>query len=404
MDLVLSLEDSYPWLAHVVAAPIDDAGICFFSHLGYSGGGLPLLGASSRKAFVYSHLPEGHLLDDFDRCHMSSIHAGTHLFDWSTDDYPESSDSVGVFAVDMEDVGYARSEEACAVHRIMSKFSTKWSIVLFRHQRSLLLSFLRPANAGSCTIYLSDWISCDTPDLGQLERIHITSTSLKSPIDCFDGFMYEAIRPYYKEPLTRSSVAYGIMDMINVSTKIDLPLISREDLDDAIDKAMYYYVGLYGDDYIEDETLEIDDEDDFNLEDAEWELENSASDNEDERLGNQHEMFSSRNDYHDTSAVNVEDIPDEIMANPISLLNWLEEHPPANVSTDSANHASELRVIPVGEVAPKSGMYVRHITLGTGLIIRSEPTYIEVDFNGIRRVLKFPAAFNASIVELLGSA
>lgn len=406
MDLDLSLADSYPWLFYVLTAPIDSAGIYFFSHLGYCEEKPALLEASSGKTFVYSLLPEERLLNDLDTLHMGSIRAGAHLFDWSPDDYPEPSEPVAIYAVDIEDVGFARSEEAYAIHRIMSKFATRWSIVLFRHRHSLLLSFLKPTDTDRCAIYLSDWISYDTSDTGQLERIHVVCTSLNSPIDCFDGFMYEAIRPYYKEPLTHASAVYGILDSINVSTKIDLPLISREDLNEAADKAMSYYVDLYGDDYIEDKTLEIEADDDFNLEDVEWELENAALTDEDEQEERQPKPpLSFEDDNHDAaSSCDTEDIPPEVMANPIALLDWLDNHPTKNTSGKASSHSGRLRVIPIGETPPQVGMHVRHISLGEGVITRSEPTRIEANFNGTRRILVFPAAFNNGTVELLGEA
>lgn len=406
MDLDLSLADSYPWLFYALTAPIDNAGICFFSHLGYCEENPALLEASSGKTFVYSLLPEERLLNDLDTLHMGSIHAGAHLFDWSPDDYPEPSEPVAIYAVDIEDVGFARSEEAYAIHRIVSKFATKWSIVLFRHRHSLLLSFLKPTDTDRCAIYLSDWISYDTSDMGQLERVHVACTSLKSPVDCFDGFMYEAIRPYYKEPLTHASAVYGILDSIDVSTKIDLPLISHEDLNEAADKAMSYYADLYGDDYIEDKTLEIEAEDDFNLEDVEWELENAASADQEKQEGKQPGLPLSfeDDDYDAAASYDTEDIPPEVIANPITLLNWLDSHPSNNTSGKASSHSGRLRVIPIGETPPQVGMHVRHISLGEGVITRSEPTCIEADFNGTRRILVFPTAFDNGTVELLGES
>lgn len=78
--------------------------------------------------------------------------------------------------------------------------------------------------------------------------------------------------------------------------------------------------------------------------------------------------------------------------------------PKKNTGGEASSHSDRLRVIPIGETPPQVGMHVRHISLGEGVITRSEPTRIEADFKGTRRILMFPAALNNGTVELLGEA
>ena len=369
MDFDLTLGESYPWLEDVLTSPIDKAGMLLFSQLGYyETVASAMLGACPGKAFVYSLLPEERLLNDLDTIHMHANHAGSHLFNWSSEAYAHKSDPVSIYAVDMEDVGYARSDEAYAIHRIISKFSARWSIVLFRHRFNLLLSFLEPTDKDRYAIYLSDWVSLESPDEGQLERIHVANTSLGSPVDCFDGFMYEAIRPYYKHPITRASAIYSILDTMNVSTKIDLPLISRDVLNAAADEAMSHYLDLYGDDYLEDKDLEIDADDDFNLEDVEWELENAVSETtEDSEEGQMRLPLSF--DETPTPLPAYDDIPDDVMDNPINLLKWMEDHPgPSAKVAKITEDQKRFHIASTGTQPPKVGSYVRHISLGKGTV------------------------------------
>lgn len=84
-------------------------------------------------------------------------------------------------------------------------------VLFFRSEESVLLSFLQATDEASVAIYLSDWLASDTVDTGQLERIHIGSCSLLSSVDLFDSLEFEAIRDYYKYPLSRYIAAYDVV-------------------------------------------------------------------------------------------------------------------------------------------------------------------------------------------------
>lgn len=106
--------------------------------------------------------------------------------------------------------------------------------------------------------------------------------------------------------------------------------MDRGDLDDAADRVMLHYADLYGDDYIEDKTLEIEADDDFNLEDVEREFENAASADEEKQEEAQPRLPLSFEDadYGTAASYDMEDIPPDVMADPIALLGWLDSHPP----------------------------------------------------------------------------
>lgn len=403
MGVELTLYDSNPWLEDVFSLPVDKAGICFFSHLGYCEKDMPVkLHACPSKTFVFSLLSKNRILNDLDVVHTTSIRTGSYLFSLDAADYSHGSDAVAFYAISMEDVGYARSDEAYAIHRIFSKFDSRWSVVLFRHLDSLMLSFLKPEQNDGYAIYLSDWLSLSDSDHGQLARIHVANTSLDSPVDCFDGLMFESIRPYYKYPIIRSSAVYSILDTLDVSTKIDLPLIPREELDSAADKVMSVYVDMYGDDYIEDKTLGYDDDDDFDIDDVEWELENSDLDESEVPDDRQLKLPLSFDSSPDSRSA-IRDIPDEVMASPIALLKWMESHPDSEAQTSSSSSRQKrLRIVPIGSRQPKTGSYVRHISMGKGVVTWADASHVKIDFGGTQRVFPFPGAFDSGCLVLLG--
>lgn len=59
--------------------------------------------------------------------------------------------------------------------------------------------------------------------------------SLLSSVDLFDSLEFEAIRDYYKYPLSRNIAAYEVVfPSINFSSMIDLSVFTREDQNEAI--------------------------------------------------------------------------------------------------------------------------------------------------------------------------
>lgn len=312
------IRDSYQWFEDVLSLPIDEAGMLLFSELGYIDAEKSVLVEEcSGSVFVYSLLPLGRLLNDMDRRYLESVRTAAHLFTFKSGDYPHDSDDVFVFAVDMHDVGCARTDEAYGIHYMCSKFTATRSIVMFRHAGAILLSFLLPLGDGKLAIYLSDWIDANSPDTGQFEQMHVVSTSLESATDCFDGFMFGAIRDYYKYPITFGIAWSSVLESASLGWNVANPTYySREEVNDAVALTMLEDVSQYGDDYIEDKIKELDSgESLFNLEDIEWELENTEPD-EYEHLPADHEAS--------VETINIDKIPKRILDNPVLLLEWMD--------------------------------------------------------------------------------
>ena len=402
-DGAVTLEDEYQWIDQLAVLPIDAAAVRFFSNLGYLDEGKEVdIAACSSDRLVYSLLPEDKLLSDEDRRALGRIDKCAKIAAFYSSDYEEPSTDIDIYAVDLKDAGSMRSEAAYGIHAVFSKFNDNPSIVFFRSEKSVLLSFLQTTGEGSVAIYLSDWLTFDTVDIGQLERIHIGSCSLLSSIDLFDSLEFEAIRDYYKYPLSRYIAAYEVVfPSVNYSSMVDLSAFTREDRNEAIEAVLNTYATRYGDDYIDGSLKEIDQEDCVDLDDLEWEAQSLGLDDD--------EGFSSLDDVSaKKSLTSILTPPSDVMGDPIALLDWLEGNAGGSNGRDS-EEVSALHAVPVGKAPPPVGSHLRHAGLGEGVVtcVNRSPhgeagLYISAEFGGTSRSFAFPRAFESGVVELLG--
>ena len=402
-DGAVTLEDEYQWFDQLAVLPIDAAAVRFFSSLGYLDEGNEVdIAACSSDRLVYSLLPEDKLLSDEDRRALGRIDKCAKIAAFYSSDYEEPSTDIDIYAVDLKDAGSMRSEAAYGIHAVFSKFNDNPSIVFFRSEKSVLLSFLQTTGEGSVAIYLSDWLTFDTVDIGQLERIHIGSCSLLSSIDLFDSLEFEAIRDYYKYPLSRYIAAYEVVfPSVNYSSMVDLSAFTREDRNEAIEAVLNTYATRYGDDYIDGSLKEIDQEDCVDLDDLEWEAQSLGLDDD--------EGFSSLDDVSaKKSLTSILTPPSDVMGDPIALLDWLEGNAGGSNGRDS-EEVSALHAVPVGKAPPPVGSHLRHAGLGEGVVtcVNRSPhgeagLYISAEFGGTSRSFAFPRAFESGVVELLG--
>lgn len=365
---------------------------------------LPARGAHS---FVYSLLPEGRFLTDLDRFYMKPLKRGSLLFRLRSNDYPEESEDVNVYAVELEDVDCERSEIAYGIHYLIAKFSDSRSIVLFRHHDASMFSFLYPLDEGRISIYFSDWLTPDTPDTGQLERMHVASTSLRSARECCDGFAFEAMRAYYKYPPSSASLWYEYMDTVN-TTQEDYESI-KEDALEYVTTHKLQYVNQYGDDYVDKKVDEVELDDDFNVDDIEWELQTA---NESDNGSASDDFQKPESDFEGWVPSN-ENIPAEVLVNPITLLEWINNHDLDTSTLDDSNlseYADNNRIESCCEVSwtedlqgiePQIGSYVMHRSLGIGTVTHVGKNDFSATFGKQRRLFVYPYAFEKGITILL---
>lgn len=154
-DGAVTLEDEYQWFDQLTTLPIDAAAVRFFSSLGYLDEDKEAdIAVCSPSRLVYSLLPEDKLLTDEDRFALSLIDKCAKLAVFYSIDYEVPSTNVDIYAVDLKDAGSMRSEAAYSIHAVFSKFNDNPSIVFFRSEESVLLSFLQATDEDSVAEYL----------------------------------------------------------------------------------------------------------------------------------------------------------------------------------------------------------------------------------------------------------
>ena len=399
-----TIGDMHEWFDQLVFLPIDQAAMLFFSKLGFlSGNEVPLVAACEPSRFVYALLPEDKLLSDKDRLSMEATEACAKLVTFFSTDYDAPSTDVDIYAVELKYCESTRSEDAYNIHELTSRFNSHPSIIFFRCAEKVMLSFLQYSGRDRLSIRLSDWLAADSIDDGQIDRLSVVSCSLSSAYDLFDSMEFEAIRHYYKYPITRYIAAYDVVfQSINLSLMTDYSGFTKEAQNDAIQKVLDTYPNIYGDDYIDDEIIEIDKDDDINLDDLEWEA---------QKL----DLAEDRDDVEDGPVDNDDVIvdhyqlpPSEVLDNPIALLEWLDSHQEPQAVNKGSVEPAERHAVPIGKNPPPVGSHIRHIRLGEGIVNgiqgglgESCNVYVSAIFGDTARTFLFPNAFENGLVRLL---
>ena len=413
MSDVLTIGDMYQWFDSMATLRIDAAGMLFFSELGFlEKGAAAIMPACSTRRFVYSLLPDGRFFDEKDWGSLEYIGECSQLAVFSSVSYEVSSVDVGLLAIDLLDVGAARSEEACRVLGAISKVESHPLVVLIRCLDAVVLGFVEHGGKDSVEIHLSDWISAATPDRGQVEKMGVAYCSLKSAFDLFDSLRFNSIRDYYKYPISRYVAIYDIVyGPINLDTQIDLSPLFREDLNGEVVTALSLYADQYGDDFIDGSVHKIEQDDDIDLDELEWQAEQLLEDvKDDENEGRLFDLPAIENEGDiDVSSM---DVPASVMNDPIALLEWLEKHDDDEQSRKTNQSegicGDERGVVPIGKTPPSVGSHLRHITLGEGVVsyvtysLFDDSVLIGAEFGKKTRALTFPSAFLNGTVELLG--
>ncbi len=355
------------------------------------------------------------MLNALDRIYMKAINEASILFT-----IEDGTDQLPFFAVDMKSVGSARSDEAYGIHYILAKCCEHNNIVLFRHEDSLLLSFQMVHGESGICMFLSDWISCHTRDEGQLEEWCVASTSTSDLESLFEDFAYNAMRKYQRYPLVPQTARYmvfGVNDLFHQQYPF---FYSRDEARDAAQELLDEMPREYGDDYVISKMESIEEEDMYDIDDIEWEMEHG-----DEAI------VSKSEDVEDDDADEIlyesvpNDIPEEVLANPILLLEWMEgqdeaqsgeQHDDDGDCEKKTNQIEERAISDkassiltldwkrsLGGKPPSSGMHILHKKHGYGKVVEAGSFRFLVDFNGLKHWLSFPICFECGAVDLVDS-
>ena len=298
----------------------------FFHAVDHTIAAKPMVVADDILYCIYSELNCKAHFDATERSAFSFISSLSHLF--TMDDkafYKTRNAAVQYFSVVLETSKTERTAFANIIANAFAKDTMDCLVILFRHEDMCMLSFSKK-KYGRMTLF-SDWFSEDNV-LEVIRKIDIANLSLKNSDEFIRDFIHIAARPYYIRPISRD---YAHAEWGNQRLYVDGDEVYTVGKSDFIDEMMYAHINEYGDDYIGEysssdyqvDTIDISDYD-FDL--LELELDQMMASGE---LGFEGEDYADE-DTEDTvdgyKHIYAEEIPLEIMDDPIALLKWLSEN------------------------------------------------------------------------------
>jgi len=281
----------------------------------------PISTPAKPLSFVYLHLPQALVLSGIERQTIMSFSQISHLFDIT--DFEDDPLLIRVFSVDIGSGGYDRSYVQHLIHSVIAREAPYCSVAIVRSNKAIALSMAFEKANEIKTIYLSDWYELSAAAVDRFFiSIETELFSLSSGVDFLTDLIHVAAREYYTHPLSYEYMRYEL------------------DTDEGF---LEQIVEKYGADYVPDEYLEatnrkIDTIDDIDFDLIEYELEQigladlSNDDDSDEEF----EQMSLSVGEQQNEQTN--DIPEEVLADPVKLLKWLDEYSsdiPSEISHDA---------------------------------------------------------------------
>lgn len=236
--------------------------------------------------------------------------------------------SIKYYAIELSVSKSNRSNIAHTVHNSFSRESTNGTVILFRNDSECMLSISYGKGEDGNKIYLSDWINVNS-DVEYIEKIDVQNLSFSSSLAFISDFIYYSAREYYIYQFSKEYIYNQILnlDFFRTDYRVDKEAVNR-----FIDEMLYGHIKLYGDDYIEEDehngNINNTNYDDLDLDMIELELE-SESDKKSQI--DDFEEFDEMNDdsYEkdiDAYQVDIDEIDDYILNDPIELIKWLENN------------------------------------------------------------------------------
>lgn len=202
------------------------------------------------EQFVYFDCQEEVAFSQLQRKMINNVSCISHLFDIQDETFDRQGyGSIGFYSMEMLCSKSLRSQTAYDIHCLFQRvFPTKASIILFRHNRKILLSM----QGFDSDVYLSDWFDEEGDFDVLVNSIHICNMSLHSARDYFYDFVYSIARWYYIYPITKEAATY-LMFPIDyfLEYENDIARLDRETLMDQIFENFRLAEADYGDDFVE---------------------------------------------------------------------------------------------------------------------------------------------------------
>ena len=292
------------------ACDFSQAAVDVFKALHITAVNKPQIVLANALNFVYGNLPQDLVLTQEDRDTLTPIKQMAHLFDVS--EFTSASSNVRFFSIDLGDEKTDRSYDQYAIHSIIARKSNYCSAAIFRKCSSVSLSVAYDRTSKPKSIYLSDWFELSGTEIDAFfMRIGVACLSTQNGLEFANDLIYLVARDYYTHPQSYEYLRFELDNQDDFLAQI-------------IDK--------YGDDYVADSIVEennkgigTEDEPDFDL--IEYDLEQMGL----FELAEADDDFNE--EYQDDTiadgeegSVHSRDIPKDVLADPVLLLKWLEEH------------------------------------------------------------------------------
>ena len=152
--------------------------------------------------------------------------------------------------------------------------------------------------------------------------------SFKSSLSFLSDFIYYSSREYYTYV---PSTEYIYNDISNFGFLVVDYKLDKDAIDEFIYGILNYHIKLYGDDYVaidELEGLQIDDDFDFDLFEFDMELEFNEKNEYGEEYDDDYddECDDSLKDESDSEQIDINNIDENILKDPVKLIKWLEKY------------------------------------------------------------------------------
>ena len=293
------------------ACDFSQAAIEVFKRLQLTDVDRPISSDRNALTFAFNNLPPDLVLIKDERETLASIAQVAHLFDIV--DFEVVSPIVRFFSVNSLVRQSERSQVQYTVHSMIARKAPYCSVAILRNGEAVSLSVSYHMTSKIKTIFLSDWYELFGTELKYfMEVIGTALVSSYSGVEFASDFIYLVARDYYIHPLSYEYMRYELN-----SDEGFLVHIVEE-----------YGYDFVADTFIESYNRDVDTTDEIDFDLIEYELEQIDFVEQDEI--DDEEVLS---DFSQT-----EEIPKEVMADPVLLLKWLDERSSEkSPETDSIN-------------------------------------------------------------------
>jgi len=305
--------------------------IDFFKTIGHTLTCKPYLIADDIRYCIYFDLDFNHVFTQQEIESFSYISQLSLLFQLDDSVFDVSTQrSIEYYAIELSVSRSDRSNIAYIIHNSFARESTNNTVILFRNDSECMLSISYGKGEYGNKIYLSDWINADS-DVSYIEKIIAYNLSFSSSASFLSDFIYYSAREYYIYKISKEYIYNQILnlDFFKIDYRLD-----RDALNKFIEDILYSHIKFYGEDYIEvdeyDDNINNNNHEALELDILELELELELESDGKSEIDDFEEFGESDNDSSeddtDVNQVNIDDIDDYILNDPIELIKWLENH------------------------------------------------------------------------------